>query len=37
METYQNGEHVLEFKWSESKARDSEGYTICTLFVDGEK
>ena len=37
METYQNGEHVLEFKWTESKARDSYGYTICTLFVDSEK
>lgn len=27
----------LDFKWTESKARDTYGYAICTLFVDGVK
>src|SRR3990167_6929422 len=28
---------ALEFKWTTSRARDSYGYNICTLFVDGRK
>jgi hypothetical protein len=27
----------LEFKWTVSRARDSYGYNVCTLYVDGEK
>lgn len=28
---------TLEFRWSTSKGRDSYGYNICALFVDGVK
>jgi hypothetical protein len=28
---------TLEFKWTVSRGRDSYGYNICTLFLDGEK
>lgn len=28
---------TLEFKWTESRGRDTYGYTICTLYVDGRK
>jgi hypothetical protein len=27
----------LTFKWSTSRGRDTYGYTICSLFVDGKK
>ena len=27
----------LKFKWTVSKSRDSYGYNICTLIVNGEK
>ena len=27
----------LKFKWTTSKARDSYGYNICTLFVNNER
>lgn len=27
----------LEFKWTTSRARDSYGYNVCTLFADGRK
>ena len=27
----------LKYKWTQSKARDTYGYNICTLLVDGEK
>lgn len=29
--------YQLHFKWTVSKGRDSYGYNICTLLVDGEK
>ena len=29
--------YAIKFKWTVSKARDSYGYNICTLIVDGEK
>jgi hypothetical protein len=28
---------VLEFKWGVSKGRDTYGYNICSLYVDGQK
>lgn len=28
---------VLEFKWTTSKGRDTYGYNICSLYVDGKK
>lgn len=28
---------TLKFKWTVSRARDSYGYNVCTLYVDGEK
>lgn len=28
---------TLEFKWTVSRARDSYGYNICTLYADGRK
>jgi len=28
---------TLEFKWTVSRARDTEGYNICSLYVDGQK
>jgi hypothetical protein len=28
---------ILNFKWTVSKARETEGYNICTLLVNGEK
>lgn len=28
---------TLKFKWTVSKARDSYGYNICSLWVDGQK
>lgn len=28
---------TLEFKWTVSRARDSYGYNICSLYVDGQK
>ena len=28
---------VLQFRWIISKARDTYGYNICSLYVDGEK
>jgi hypothetical protein len=28
---------VLKFKWTVSRARNTEGYNICSLFVDGKK
>lgn len=28
---------ILEFKWTVSKARDTYGYNICTLYVNGRK
>lgn len=28
---------TLEFKWTTSKARDSYGYTICSLWISGRK
>jgi hypothetical protein len=30
-------ERTLEIKWTTSKARDSYGYDVCTLFVNAEK
>ena len=27
----------LKYRWTQSKARDSYGYNICTLLVDGER
>ena len=27
----------LKYKWTTSRARDSYGYNVCTLLVDGEK
>ena len=27
----------LEFKWTTSRARDSYGYNVCTLYVDNKK
>ncbi len=30
-------ETVLKFKWTVSKARDSYGYNICSLWIDGKK
>ena len=30
-------EKVLEFKWTVSRACDSYGYNICSLYVDGKK
>lgn len=29
--------HTLEFKWTVSRGRDSYGYNICSLYVDGRK
>lgn len=29
--------HVIEFRWSISRGRDTDGYNICTCFVDGVK
>jgi len=29
--------HVLKFKWGTSRGRDTYGYAICTLYVDGER
>ena len=29
--------NVLKFKWTVSRARDTYGYNICTLYVDGTK
>lgn len=38
MKVERDGEtHVVEFKWTISKGRDTYGYNICTAFVDGEK
>ena len=28
---------TLKFKWTVSKAKDSYGYNICSLWIDGEK
>lgn len=28
---------TLEFRWTTSRARDTYGYNVCTLFVDGHK
>lgn len=28
---------ILEFRWTVSKARDTYGYNICSLYVDGTK
>ena len=30
-------EKTLEFKWTVSRGRDTYGYNICTLYVDGVK
>jgi len=30
-------EHKLVFKWGVSRGRDTYGYTICSLYVDGNK
>lgn len=30
-------EKTLEFKWGVSRGRDTYGYTICSLYVDGRK
>ena len=30
-------EYTLIFKWTVSRGRDTYGYNICSLFVDGEK
>jgi hypothetical protein len=30
-------QYNLEFKWGVSRARDTEGYTICSLYVNGYK
>src|SRR3972149_2780023 len=30
-------EYLLEFKWTVSKGRDTYGYNICSLYVDGSK
>ena len=30
-------EHTLVFKWGVSRGRDTYGYTICSLYVDGKK
>ena len=30
-------EKILEFKWTVSKGRDTYGYNICSLYVDGRK
>lgn len=30
-------EHTLEFKWTVSRGRDTYGYNICSLYVDGRK
>lgn len=32
-----NATRYLEFKWTVSRGRDTYGYNICTLYVDGEK
>jgi hypothetical protein len=29
--------YTLKLKWGTSRARDSEGYTLCTLYSNGEK
>lgn len=29
--------HTLEFKWGVSRGRDTYGYNICSLYVDGRK
>lgn len=29
--------HVLQFRWSVSRGRDTYGYNICTLYADGER
>jgi hypothetical protein len=28
---------ILKFKWTVSRARDTYGYNVCTLYVDGKK
>lgn len=28
---------VLQFKWTISRGRDTYGYNICSLYVDGKK
>lgn len=33
----ETGVGTLEFKWTVSRARDSAGYNICTLYFDGRK
>jgi hypothetical protein len=30
-------DYVLRFKWTESRGRDTYGYNICTLYVNGTK
>lgn len=30
-------ERVLKFKWTVSRAKDTYGYNVCTLYVDNEK
>lgn len=30
-------EHVLNYKWTVSRGRDTYGYRICTLLVDGRR
>lgn len=32
---FENGTHFAEFKWTVSRGRDTYGYNICTLYVDG--
>jgi hypothetical protein len=34
---YQRDNALLEFKWTVSRARDSYGYNICSLYVNGRK
>jgi hypothetical protein len=33
----QEARHVVEYKWSVSRGRNTYGYNICTAFVDGVK
>ena len=32
-----NNKYNLKFKWTTSRGRDTYGYNICSLFVNGEK
>ena len=35
--TKKEGKYLLEIKWTVSRAKLTQGFNICTLFVDGDK